>query len=76
MPTEIEESFKWGQPFFEYRGIVANMTAFKSYLRWGFWKRKLLKYPDEKLGAKGLTLLEGKFTDASRICPRTKSFSI
>jgi uncharacterized protein YdeI (YjbR/CyaY-like superfamily) len=66
---QIEESMKWGRPFFEYKGIVANMSAFKTYLRWGFWKGKLLKYPDEKLGAAGMKLLEGKITDVKGLPP-------
>jgi uncharacterized protein YdeI (YjbR/CyaY-like superfamily) len=66
---DIEETMKWGRPFFEYRGIVANMAVFKSYMRWGFWKGKLLKYPDEKLGAKGLTLLRGRITDVKDLPP-------
>lgn len=39
----IEETIKWGVPHFEYRGIVANMAAFKQHAAFGFWSRKLLK---------------------------------
>jgi uncharacterized protein YdeI (YjbR/CyaY-like superfamily) len=39
---DIEEVMKWSFPHFEYRGIVANMAAFKNYVRWGFWKAALM----------------------------------
>jgi uncharacterized protein YdeI (YjbR/CyaY-like superfamily) len=34
----IEESIKWSQPFFEYRGaILCNMSAFKQHCSLRFW---------------------------------------
>jgi uncharacterized protein YdeI (YjbR/CyaY-like superfamily) len=34
----VEETIKWSQPFFEYRGtILCNMSAFKEHCRFGFW---------------------------------------
>jgi uncharacterized protein YdeI (YjbR/CyaY-like superfamily) len=44
---QIEESIKWGVPHFDYKGIVANMAAFKQHAAFGFWSQKLLK---ERLG--------------------------
>jgi uncharacterized protein YdeI (YjbR/CyaY-like superfamily) len=66
---EIEETMKWGRPFFEHKGIVANMAAFKTYLRWGFWKGKLLKYPAEKDGTPATKLIGGRFTDLKQLPP-------
>ncbi len=43
----IEETMKWGVPTFEYRGIVANMAAFRQHAAFGFWSQKLLQ---ERLG--------------------------
>lgn len=40
---QIEESIKWGSPFFERQGVVAYMAAFRMHVRFGFWKWKLLK---------------------------------
>jgi uncharacterized protein YdeI (YjbR/CyaY-like superfamily) len=40
---QIEETMKWSAPFFEHKGIVAYMAAFKTHARFGFWKWKLLK---------------------------------
>lgn len=35
---DIEETMKWSTPFFEYKGPVAMIAAFKEHLRFGFWK--------------------------------------
>jgi len=38
----VEESIKWGMPFFEYRGaILCNMVAFKRHCRFGFWGKEI-----------------------------------
>lgn len=35
---EVEETIKWGFPFFIFRGIVlANMSAFKAHCSFGLW---------------------------------------
>jgi uncharacterized protein YdeI (YjbR/CyaY-like superfamily) len=41
----ITENIKWGHPFFEYKGALANMAAFKAHCALGFWKGSLLKDP-------------------------------
>ena len=50
---QIEETMKWGSPFFEHKGVVAYMAAFKSHARFGFWKRKLMSDPDGLFKATG-----------------------
>ena len=40
---KLEETMKWNVPHFEYKGIVANMAAFKQHAAFGFWSQKLLK---------------------------------
>ncbi len=35
---EVEETIKWSMPFFLYRGILCNMSAFKQHCAFGFWK--------------------------------------
>jgi len=38
----VEETIKWSQPFFEYKGaIVGNMSAFKEHCRFGFWGEEI-----------------------------------
>ncbi|WP_183577466.1 YdeI/OmpD-associated family protein [Mucilaginibacter sp. X5P1] len=41
----ITETIKWGMPFFEYKGPVCQMAAFKEHCAFGFWKASLLDDP-------------------------------
>ena len=47
-----EESIKWQMPFFNYKGPVCFMAAFKQHATFGFWKGKLL-FGKEHKGAMG-----------------------
>jgi len=38
----VEEKVKWGMPFFDYKGPMANMAAFKQHCSFGFWKASLM----------------------------------
>ena len=40
--TDIEEAMKWSAPFFEYKGVLGQMAAFKNHVSWGFWKAELM----------------------------------
>ncbi|HWF14171.1 MAG TPA: YdeI/OmpD-associated family protein [Candidatus Acidoferrales bacterium] len=38
----VEESIKWGMPFFEHRGeILCCMAAFTKHCRFGFWGKEI-----------------------------------
>jgi hypothetical protein len=39
---EVQETMKWSMPFFEYKGPLANMAAFKAHCAFGFWKSSLV----------------------------------
>lgn len=39
---EAEETMKWGMPFFDHRGPLCNLAAFKGHCAFGFWKGALL----------------------------------
>jgi uncharacterized protein YdeI (YjbR/CyaY-like superfamily) len=41
----LTETIKWGFPFFDYRGSVCQMAAFKEHIGFGFWKEKQLNDP-------------------------------
>lgn len=41
----IQEGLKWGFPFFDYKGPVCQMAAFKQHMGFGFWKASLLTDP-------------------------------
>lgn len=39
---EITETMKWSAPFFEYKGVLCFMMAFKQHAGFGFWKADTL----------------------------------
>jgi hypothetical protein len=39
---DVEETWKWSFPHFDYKGIFCSMAAFKSHATFGFWKGSLL----------------------------------
>lgn len=41
----INETVKWGMPFFDYKGPICMMAAFKQHLGFGFWKASRLNDP-------------------------------
>src|ERR1700760_2652814 len=50
---ELTEIIKWGFPFFDYKGPVCQMAAFKNHSAFGFWKEKLLQDPKGYLKCDG-----------------------
>lgn len=42
---QVEETVKWGMPFFDYKGPYCNVAAFKQHAVLRFWKYKLIKDP-------------------------------
>jgi uncharacterized protein YdeI (YjbR/CyaY-like superfamily) len=40
---DLEEVTKWGMPFFDYKGPMCHMAAFKKHCAIGFWKASLMK---------------------------------
>ncbi|TWJ02436.1 uncharacterized protein YdeI (YjbR/CyaY-like superfamily) [Mucilaginibacter frigoritolerans] len=46
---QITENIKWGFPFYEYKGVLCNMSAFKQHCALGFWKVALLNDPGSVL---------------------------
>lgn len=41
----LTETMKWGFPFFEYKGLVCQMAAFKEHIGFGFWTPGQLNDP-------------------------------
>jgi uncharacterized protein YdeI (YjbR/CyaY-like superfamily) len=67
---DIEETFKWSFPHFEYRGIVGSMAAFKEHVSFGFWKGKLLQVPAGQLEVMGnTTMAHGKVKNLEELPP-------
>ncbi|MFC3559651.1 YdeI/OmpD-associated family protein [Pedobacter jamesrossensis] len=40
--ARIEEKIKWSMPFFDFKGTVCHMAAFKNHCAFGFWKASLM----------------------------------
>ena len=62
----IEETMKWSAPHFEYKGILANMAAFKEHVRWGFWSAKLMSDPQGIFNESGMGM---KVSDVKELPP-------
>jgi uncharacterized protein YdeI (YjbR/CyaY-like superfamily) len=60
----VEETFKWGVPFFLHRGTLGGMAGFKKHASWGLWKAKLIKPPT---GAKAPFMNAAKLSDVSEL---------
>jgi uncharacterized protein YdeI (YjbR/CyaY-like superfamily) len=44
---DVEETVKWGMPFFDYKGSpVCCIAGFKEHCAFTFWKAKLMKDPE------------------------------
>jgi uncharacterized protein YdeI (YjbR/CyaY-like superfamily) len=57
----IVETVKWGMPFFDYKGPVCMMAAFKQHLGFGFWKASRLNDPDRLLQGSDEEAAAGSF---------------
>jgi uncharacterized protein YdeI (YjbR/CyaY-like superfamily) len=42
---DIEETIKWGFPYFEYKGGVCGIASFNQHCIFGFWKASLMSDP-------------------------------
>jgi uncharacterized protein YdeI (YjbR/CyaY-like superfamily) len=45
---EVEETWKWSAPAFEYKGLIGIMAAFKNYCGLNLWKASLILKKGEK----------------------------
>lgn len=67
---QIQETIKWGMPYFEYKGIVCHMAAFNHHCAFGFWKASLMKDADMLIANNGKAMGHaGKITDADDLPP-------
>lgn len=55
---KVEETIKWGSPFYTYKGIIAATPAFKKHCAVIFWKGKLI-LGKERAKYRRLTSLAG-----------------
>ncbi|MES2268736.1 MAG: YdeI/OmpD-associated family protein [Bacteroidota bacterium] len=59
---EITETMKWSAPFFEYKGVLCFMMAFKQHAGFGFWKAENLPDPHGMIRDEGNAGSIGKLT--------------
>ena len=57
----INETVKWGMPFFDYKGPVCMMAAFKQHCGFGFWKASRLNDPQALLQGSDAEAAAGSF---------------
>ena len=50
---EIAETIKWNMPWFEHKGLVCGMAAFKKHATFGLWKHKLIVTKTAEEGGMG-----------------------
>ncbi len=66
----VQETIKWGMPFFEYKGPLCNLASFKQHCAFGFWKAALMKDAKQmKENNKGSMGVLGKLTSLSDLPP-------
>lgn len=65
---EVVETIKWSCPFFDYKGPLCNMVAFKAHCGFGFWKAALIPDPKGYLQDEGAGSL-GKITSLKDLPP-------
>jgi len=62
---DVEETIKWHRPFFDYKGVICYMAAFRHHCAFGFWKAKL-NFRGDKRAQEAM----GHLGRVTRICPR------
>jgi uncharacterized protein YdeI (YjbR/CyaY-like superfamily) len=67
----VQETIKWGVPFFDYKGALCSMASFKAHCGFGLWKEKLIPDPKGyiKTGAEGAAGSFGKITTLKELPP-------
>ena len=63
---DIEETIKWGVPYFQRNGMVCGMAAFKQHCAFVFWNGKLVFDGNDAPG-KGATQAMGQFGRITRL---------
>ena len=66
---EVEESMKWSNPHFSYKGMLGGMAAFKEHCVFGFWKGSLIVDPQTAGGEKAAGQF-GRITKVADLPPK------
>ncbi len=67
---DVQETIKWGMPFFDFKGPLCNLASFKQHCAFGFWKAALMKEAKQmKENNKGSMGVLGKLASLSDLPP-------
>ncbi len=66
---EVEETIRWSMPFFDHRGPLCNMAAFKAHCAFGFWRGREVPGLPKGLGEDGMGNL-GRIASLDDVPPR------
>jgi len=67
---DIEETIKWGVPYFVKGGLVGGTAGFKRHVTLGFWKQKVMQDPHGLFGpGSGSTMSALKFSSLDELPP-------
>src|SRR5688500_10593150 len=64
---DVEETMKWSNPHFTYKGMLGGMAAFTEHCAFGFWKGSLIVPKTDDAGAAGHF---GRITKISDLPPK------
>ena len=67
---DVEETMKWSNPHFMYKGMLGGMAAFKEHCAFGFWKGSLV-VGDQAGGGEKAAGQFGRITKVSDLPPKT-----
>lgn len=65
----VQETIKWGAPFFDYHGVMCSMAAFKDHCAFGFWKASLV-LDDKNAKAQEAAGHFGRITSVADLPPK------
>jgi uncharacterized protein YdeI (YjbR/CyaY-like superfamily) len=64
---DVEETLKWRNPTFMYKGMLCGMAAFKKHCIFGFWKHELLFDKAGKPIAEGKQRIPDRITSVKEL---------
>lgn len=69
----VQETIKWGMPFFDYKGPLCNLASFKQHCAFGFLKTALMKDAKDMIGKNEYAMGHlGKITSLKDLPPDKK----
>ena len=72
---KVTETIKWGMPFFDYKGSMCHMAAFKQHCAFGLWKGSLILGESSRAAEKEAMGHFGRLTNIDDL-PDKKSWVI